>query len=226
MKVLLHRKIVYALRLFINILMLTVLLLGRYTFAKFTKDRRREGFDDYLRILATLKPPPPELLHFLGLASNGGDDNGHSSSDGQRDSSKGLRRRRVGDNEGNSGNDKEGSGSGHGASTQRHQPSSSHAPDLSDEQNSKSSREGASSSSSTSALKSSAALVAGAGAGLVAFLLRAWQGGQPLFEPMRLLGGLFSSSTSGNVGASGGWGPCVAVLAAWGVFYHTFLLYG
>jgi len=40
------------------------------TFAKFTKERRREGFDDYLRLVCTLTPQPQEVLAFLDIKNN------------------------------------------------------------------------------------------------------------------------------------------------------------
>ena len=37
-----------------------------YTFAKFTKERRQQGFDEYLRLLCNLEPQPSELFAFIG----------------------------------------------------------------------------------------------------------------------------------------------------------------
>jgi hypothetical protein len=37
------------------------------TFSNYTKERRRQGFDDFLKILVTLEPFPPEVAKFLEL---------------------------------------------------------------------------------------------------------------------------------------------------------------
>lgn len=37
------------------------------TNAQFTKDRRRQGFDDFLKILTTMNPVPTELIEFLEI---------------------------------------------------------------------------------------------------------------------------------------------------------------
>jgi hypothetical protein len=37
------------------------------TFSNYTKERRRQGFDDFLKILVTLEPFPSEVAKFLEL---------------------------------------------------------------------------------------------------------------------------------------------------------------
>lgn len=37
------------------------------TFSNYTKERRRQGFDDFLKILVTLEPFPVEVAKFLEL---------------------------------------------------------------------------------------------------------------------------------------------------------------
>ena len=171
-----------------------------------------------MQLLAALSPPPQELLAFLGVSHKG---HRHGSS-ASRHGSGGLLRRAGGEG-GSSGTGDESAARG---APSRQPGDAADAADAAALGGANASTAAAAAASSPpAAARSTAALVAGAGAGLTTFALRLWHGGQPLFDPTRLFSA-GASRLSSSDGASGGWGSCVAVLAAWGLLYRALLRYG